>query len=87
MTQMTQRYAHLSPQYMAGAVAKLDAVFGEAVSGLPTLTELPARVPLNWRARLSSNRTRIASDVALPAVQSEVAADSVKFFGSPPISG
>jgi integrase len=25
---MTQRYAHLSPQYMAGAVGKLDAVFG-----------------------------------------------------------
>ena len=24
---MTQRYAHLSPQYMAGSVAKLDAVF------------------------------------------------------------
>jgi integrase len=24
---MTQRYAHLSPQYMAGAVGKLDAVF------------------------------------------------------------
>ena len=25
---MTQRYAHLSPQYMAGAVAKLDNAFG-----------------------------------------------------------
>lgn len=25
---MTQRYAHLSPQYMAGAVGKLDSVFG-----------------------------------------------------------
>lgn len=25
---MTQRYAHLSPQYMAGAVGKLDGVFG-----------------------------------------------------------
>lgn len=25
---MTSRYAHLSPQYMAGAVAKLDSVFG-----------------------------------------------------------
>ena len=24
---MTQRYAHLSPQYMAGAVGKLDGVF------------------------------------------------------------
>lgn len=28
---MTQRYAHLSPQYMAGAVGKLDSVFGEAM--------------------------------------------------------
>jgi integrase len=28
---MTQRYAHLSPQYMAGAVGKLDAVFGEVM--------------------------------------------------------
>src|SRR5215469_14323864 len=25
---MTQQYAHLSPQYMAGAVAKLDNAFG-----------------------------------------------------------
>jgi hypothetical protein len=24
---MTQRYAHLSPHYMAGAVGKLDGVF------------------------------------------------------------
>ena len=28
---MTQRYAHLSPQYMAGAVGRLDAVFGEVL--------------------------------------------------------
>jgi integrase len=28
---MTQRYAHLSPQYMAGAVGKLDSVFGEVM--------------------------------------------------------
>lgn len=28
---MTQRYAHLSPQYMAGAVAKLDSVFSEVM--------------------------------------------------------
>jgi integrase len=28
---MTQRYAHLSPQYMSGAVGKLDAVFGEVL--------------------------------------------------------
>jgi integrase len=30
---MTQRYAHLSPQYMAGAVEKLDGVFGEVLPG------------------------------------------------------
>jgi integrase len=30
---MTQRYAHLSPQYMAGAVGKLDSVFGEVMPG------------------------------------------------------
>jgi integrase len=30
---MTQRYAHLSPQYMAGAVGKLDAVFGDVMPG------------------------------------------------------
>jgi integrase len=28
---MTQRYAHLSPKYMAGAVGKLDSVFGEVL--------------------------------------------------------
>jgi integrase len=28
---MTQRYAHRSPQYMAGAVGKLDPVFGQAM--------------------------------------------------------
>jgi len=28
---MTQRYAHLSPQYMAGAVAKLDTAFGDVL--------------------------------------------------------
>ena len=28
---MTQRYAHLSPQYMAVAVSKLDSVFGEVI--------------------------------------------------------
>jgi integrase len=28
---MTQRYAHLSPQFMAGAVGKLDSVFGEVM--------------------------------------------------------
>jgi integrase len=33
---MTQRYAHLSPDYMAGAVGKLDGIMG----GM-----LPARVP------------------------------------------
>jgi integrase len=35
---MTQRYAHLSPKYMAGAVGKLDSVFGEVMpdSARPT---------------------------------------------------
>jgi integrase len=28
---MTQRYAHLSPKYMAGAVGKLDSVFGDVM--------------------------------------------------------
>jgi len=28
---MTQRYAHLSPKYMGGAVEKLDSVFGEVM--------------------------------------------------------
>ena len=30
---MTQRYAHLSPSYMAAAVSKLDGVFGEVMPG------------------------------------------------------
>ena len=38
---MTQRYAHLSPQYMAGAVGKLDSVFGE-VMPVP-------RTPGSWK--------------------------------------
>jgi integrase len=37
---MTQRYAHLSPQYMAGAVGKLDSVFGEVMPGSPKPTRL-----------------------------------------------
>ncbi len=28
---MTQRYAHLSPKYVAGAVGKLDGVFGDVM--------------------------------------------------------
>jgi integrase len=28
---MTQRYAHLSPKYMAGAVGRLDSVFSEVM--------------------------------------------------------
>jgi site-specific recombinase XerD len=31
---MTQRYAHLSPTYMAGAVEKLDKVFGNVMPKL-----------------------------------------------------
>jgi len=33
---MTQRYAHLSPDYMAGAVGKLDEIMGGMVA-LPPL--------------------------------------------------
>jgi len=33
---MTQRYAHLSPKYMAGAVGKLDAVFGGVMPEKPS---------------------------------------------------
>lgn len=29
---MTQRYAHLSPHYMAGAVGKLDGVFAGVIA-------------------------------------------------------
>lgn len=48
---MTQRYAHLSPDYMAGAVGKLDGIMGgmmpEVKPGTPHLvtTESP-RKPL-----------------------------------------
>ncbi len=31
MPRMTQRYAHLSPDFMAGAVNKLDGVFAGAL--------------------------------------------------------
>ncbi len=37
---MTQRYAHLSPQYMAGAVGKLDSVFGDAMPRGATTSRL-----------------------------------------------
>jgi integrase len=33
---MTQRYAHLSPSYMAGAVGKLDAVFSGVMPESPS---------------------------------------------------
>jgi integrase len=39
---MTQRYAHLSPQYMAGAVGKLDSVFCEVMPEQPTTGKLLA---------------------------------------------
>jgi hypothetical protein len=39
---MTQRYAHLSPKYMAGAVEKLDGVFAEV---MPAPTESTALLP------------------------------------------
>jgi hypothetical protein len=44
---MTQRYAHLSPSYMAGAVGKLDAVFdGVMPETLPSASALvPAESP------------------------------------------
>jgi hypothetical protein len=29
---MTQRYAHLSPRYLAGTMGKLDSVFGDVMS-------------------------------------------------------
>jgi hypothetical protein len=30
---MTQRYAHLSPDYMAGAVSRLDGIMGGMILG------------------------------------------------------
>lgn len=49
---MTQRYAHLSPQYMAGAVGKLDSVFGEVMprSDSPALLEAPETISKNMAA-------------------------------------
>ena len=40
---MTQRYAYLSPKYMAGAVGAVDAVFGEVMpeTGSMTLVSSP----------------------------------------------
>jgi len=40
---MTQRYAHLSPQYMAGAVGKLESVFGDVMSVRTNRLLEPAR--------------------------------------------
>jgi hypothetical protein len=44
---MTQRYAHLSPQYMAGAVGKLDAVFGDVMpeNAIAASTLVPVESP------------------------------------------
>jgi integrase len=45
---MTQRYAHLSPHYMAGAVGKLDGVFAGVmpVNALGEATLVPVESPL-----------------------------------------
>jgi integrase len=45
---MTQRYAHLSPSYMAAAVSKLDGVFGEVMPGdiLSEAALVPVESPL-----------------------------------------
>ncbi len=44
---MTQRYAHLSPSYVAGSVGKLDAVFSGVMpeSQLGTSALVPVKSP------------------------------------------
>jgi len=56
---MTQRYAHLSPSYMAGAVGKLDAVFDGVMP--ETLSGASALVPVESPhfARLSEDVTKL----------------------------
>ena len=45
---MTQRYAHLSPHYMAGAVGKLDGVFAGVMPerGSDEVVLVPVESPL-----------------------------------------
>ena len=50
---MTQRYAHLSPSHMAGAIGKLDLVFERRDAGLRSSFSpvSHARVTTFWRYR------------------------------------
>ena len=49
---MTQRYAHLSPHYLAGAVGKLDSIFADVMSG--SVPAEGALVPVESPALLAS---------------------------------
>jgi integrase len=49
---MTQRYAHLSPHYLAGAVGKLDGVFADVIP--ETRSTEPPFVPVESPALLTS---------------------------------
>jgi integrase len=53
---MTQRYAHLSPSYMAGAVGKLDLVFGEVLpdSRSSEVALVPTESPCSDTAQTST---------------------------------
>jgi hypothetical protein len=52
---MTQRYAHLSPAYMAGAVSKMDGIMGGM---MPT--------PIDAKQRLSADISGIDSFKGVP---------------------
>jgi integrase len=54
---MTQRYAHLSPQYMAAAVGKLETAFGNVLDGASgTLALVPAESPVPKRTLRTSQK-------------------------------
>jgi integrase len=56
---MTQRYAHLSPSYMAGAVGKLDAVFSGVMPENPYGTSALVPVESPQFARLEEGAVKL----------------------------
>jgi integrase len=56
---MTQRYAHLSPSYMAGAVGKLDAVFSGVMPKNPSPASALVPVESPQFARLAEGAAKL----------------------------
>ena len=63
---MTQRYAHFSPTYMAGAVSKMDGIWAEC--GHFRLSPRPIRIPQGSPTLVDDFRTFQLADRSFDAI-------------------